>query len=267
METMRLTEKKKSSKGVIIGLLLFFIIGGAILYFAVKTEEEPSVVGTNPDETQTQSLVDIEAMDKEEIIRKNQSITYEVKDNKIKDSSNAKMKSNMTLPEISIEAEELTELNSDINKYYTEMFTSLKEQMASASSKYTYTVTYKVYDNMIEENKIISITIYERIVDDSAKKNTMNKIKTYNIDAASKEIITSSNNIAQTLFGKDYKTIIRDAIKDYVVSNKMMKETDFNYTYTGVKPFYIKDGKFHLIFNEGELVDKKYGVLDITVEK
>ena len=31
------------------------------------------------------------------------------------------------------------------------------------------------------------------------------------------------------------------------------------------KPFYIKEGKLHLIFNEGELVDSKYGVLDITI--
>lgn len=267
METMKLTEKKKSSKGVIIGLLLFFVIGGAILFFAIKAEEEPSVVGANPNDTQTQSLVDVEALNKEELAKKNQNITFEVTDKKIKDSSNTKMKSNMTLPMISIDNEELTEINSEINKYYTDMFDSLKDQMASASSKYTYTVTYKVYDNMIEENRIISITIYERIVDDSAKKNTMDKIKTYNIDAASKEQINVSNNIAQTLFGKDYKTIIRDTIKNYVISNKMIKEAEFNYTYTGVKPFYIKDGNLHLIFNEGELVNEKYGVLDIIIEK
>lgn len=265
METMKLTEKKKSSKGVVIGLLLFFIIGGAILYLGLKMEEEPEVVGTSTDNTETQSLVDVDKANKDELTKKNQSIEYSVTDKSIKDSSNAKMKAKMTLPVISIEGEELSSINSEINKYYTDMFNSLKEQMASASSKYTYTVTYNVYENMIEENKVISITIYERIVDDSAKKNTMNKIKTYNIDAATKEQITQSNNIAQILFGKDYKTIIRNSIKDYVVSNKMMKESDFNYTYTGVKPFYIKEGKLHLIFNEGELVDSKYGVLDITI--
>ena len=266
METMRLTEKKKSSKGVVIGLFLFFVIGTAILVFAIKTEEEPVTVGTSTD-TQTQSLVDVEEIDKEALKEKNQNIEYSVKDNNITDTSNAKMKANMTLPVISIDAKELTTINQDINKYYTEMFASLKEEMASATSKYTYKVTYNVYDNMIEENKIISVTIYERIVDDSAKKNTMNKIKTYNIDAATKEQITQSNDIALTLFGKEYKTVIRDAIKDYVVSNNMMNEEDFNYTYIGVKPFYIKDGEFHLIFNEGELVDSKYGVLDITIKK
>lgn len=266
METMRLTEKKKSSKGVVIGLLLFFIIGGTILAFALKMEEEPQTVGSNAD-TQTQSLVDVEAADKEALKEKNKNISFNVSDKSIKDTSNSKMKANMTLPVISIENEELTSLNSEINKYYTDMFASLKEKMASATSKYTYTVTYNVYDNMVEENKIISVTIYDRITDDSAKKNTMDKIKTYNIDTATKEQITQSNTIAQEIFGKDYKTIIRDAIKDYVVSKGMMKEADFNYTYTGLKPFYIKDGKFHVVFNEGELVDSKYGVLDITIEK
>ena len=266
METMRLTEKKKSSKGVVIGLVLFFAIGTAILVFGIKTEEEPVTVGNSTD-TQTQSLVDVEKVDKESLKEKNQNIKYSVTDKKITDSSNSKMKANMTLPLISIDSEELTTINEEINKYYTEMFSSLKEEMGAATSKYTYKVTYNVYDNMVEENNIISVTIYERIVDDSAKKNTMDKIKTYNIDAATKEQISQSNDIALTLFGKEYKTVIRDAIKDYVVSNNMMKEADFNYTYTGVKPFYIKDGEFHLIFNEGELVNSKYGVLDITVKK
>lgn len=266
METMRLTEKKKSSKGVVIGLLLFFMIGTAILVLAVKTEEEPVTVGSSND-TQTQSLVDVEQVDKENLKQKNKNIEYNVKDSTVTDKSNAKMKANMTLPLISISNEEITTINEDINKYYTNMFSNLKKEMASATSKYTYKVTYNVYDNMVEENKIISVTIYERIVDDSAKKNTMNKIKTYNINAATKEQITQSNDIALTFFGKEYKTVIRDAIKDYVVSSKMIKEEEFNYTYTGVKPFYIKDGELHLIFNEGELVDTKYGVLDITVKK
>lgn len=266
METMRLTEKKKSSKGVVIGLLLFFIIGTAILVFGIKTEEQTVTVGTSTD-TQTESLVDVEKVDKEVLKEKNQNIEYSVTDKKITDSSNSKMKANMTLPVISIDSEELTIINGEINKYYTEMFSSLKEEMSSVTSKYTYKVTYNVYDNMVEGNNIISVTIYERIVDDSVKKNTMDKIKTYNIDAATKEQITQSNDIALTLFGKEYKTVIRDAIKDYVVSNNMMNEKDFNYTYTGVKPFYIKDGEFHLIFNEGELVDSKYGVLDIIVKK
>ena len=105
METMKLTEKKKSSKGVVIGLLLFFIIGGTILYFGLKMEEEPAVVGTSADNTQTQSLVDVDKANKDEITKKNQSIQYVVKDKIIKDTSNSKMKANMTLPVISLDGE------------------------------------------------------------------------------------------------------------------------------------------------------------------
>lgn len=264
METMRITEKRKSSKGVIIGLLVFFIIGAAILFFALKSEKEPEVVGKNND-TEVQSLVDVDAQ-KEETINKNKAIDYSVVDKKIKDVSSSKMKANITIPVISIDNTELTQINSEINTYYTEMFNSLKSKMATASSNYTYTVTYNAYDNIVGTRKIISVTIYERIIDDSAKKNTMNKIKTYNIDAATKEEVTQSD-LAQEIFGKDYKTIIRDKIKEYVVSNKMMKESEFLYTYTGLKPFYIKNNEFHVLFNEGELVDSKYGVVDITVKE
>lgn len=266
METMKLTEKKKSSKGVIIGLLLFFIIGGTILFFAMRAEEEPAVVGSVPTSTQTESLVDVEKENKNSY-EENKKIEYKVEDKTITDKSNNKMKANVTMPVISVSGEELTNVNDEISKYYTEMFSSLKEKMSSAKSTYTYTVTYNVYDNMVGDKKIISVTIYERILDDSAKKNTMDKIKTYNIDAKTKEIITQSSSIAQELFGKDYKTIIKNNLKDYVVEKKMMNESEFNYTYTGLNPFYIKNDEFHLVFNEGELVNEKYGVIDITITK
>lgn len=266
METMRLTEKKKSSKGVIIGLLLFFIIGGTILFFAMRAEEEPAVVGSVPTSTQTESLVDVEK-ENNNSYDDNKKIEYNVVDKKITDNSNTKMKANITIPVISVSGTELSNINEEINKYYTEMFSSLKDKMSSANSKYTYTVTYNVYENMVGNNKIISVTIYERIVDDSAKKNTMDKIKTYNIDAATKENITQSSSIAQELFGKDYKTLIKNSLKDYVVEKKMMNESEFNYTYTGLNPFYIKNDEFHLVFNEGELVNEKYGVIDITITK
>jgi len=267
METMKLTEKKKSSKGVVIGLLLFFVIGGAILFVALKMEDEPITVGANIDDEQTQNLVKVEENDKDEELKKTAEITYNVEENEIIDKSNKKMKANIKIPVISVDNEKLDNINNEINKYYTEMYNGLKEKMSSASSNYTYKVTYNVYDNIVEDKRIISVTIYERIVDDGAAKNTMNKIKTYNIDVSTKEQIIQSSDIAQSIFGKEYKTIIRDAIKEYVVSNKMVSESDFTYTYTGLKPFYIKENKFHLIFNEGDIVDSKYGVLDIIVEK
>ena len=69
------------------------------------------------------------------------------------------------------------------------------------------------------------------------------------------------------MLGKDYKMIVRNSIKGYVVSKKLMDESDFTYALTGLENYYIKDSKIHIIFNEGELVDKKHGVLDITIEE
>ena len=42
METMHYSERKKSSKGPIIGFLLFTIIGVTILVLAMQAEEQPT---------------------------------------------------------------------------------------------------------------------------------------------------------------------------------------------------------------------------------
>lgn len=263
METMHYSEKRKSSKGPIIALLLFMIIGGAIIVYGISTEEEPVIVGSQ--ESDIQRLVEIEKEDIEAIKNENESITYTVEDVKYNDTSNSKIKSDMTLPKISIQGEELTEINADIDSEYNNLFSKLKEQMASAESKYTYVVSYKVYENMIEEKKVVSITVYQRVRDDSAKKNTTEKVTTYNIDLTSKKLITESE-VAQSLLGKDYKSIIKEAAREYVVQEGMMKESEFTYALTGFEDYYVKEGVFHIIFNEGKLADEKYGLLDIEVK-
>lgn len=262
METMHYSEKKKSSKGFVIFFFLFVLIGGAIIIFAMSNENEPVVVGSQ--ETNIQRLVDMEKEEKEETKNKNANITYEVKDVTHNDSSNSKIKSQITVPKITVDGEELTEINSEIDKEYTDIFSKLKDQMKDVDSKYTYIVSYNVYENMVGSDKILSVTIYQRVKDDIAKKNTTEKITSYNIDLAKKEKITEFS-VASSILGKDYKSIIKGKVQDYVVEKGMMKESEFTYAITGLEDFYIKDGVFHIIFNEEKLVDKKFGVLDIEV--
>lgn len=262
METMHYSEKKKSSKGFVIFFFLFVLIGGAIIIFAMANETDPVVIGSN--ESDIQRLVDIDKEEKEETKTKNQNITYEVSDVTHNDSSNTKIKSEMTLPKITVEGEELTEINEEIDKEFTDIFSKLKEQMKSVESKYTYIVSYNIYENMVDTDKILSVTIYQRVRDDSAKKNTTEKVSTYNIDLATKEKVTEFS-VAASILGKDYKSIIKGKVQDYVVENNMMNEEDFTYAITGLEDYYIKDGVFHIIFNEEKLVDKKFGVLDIEV--
>ncbi len=264
METMHYSEKRKSSKGPVIALLLFVLIGGAIIFYAIRTEEDPVVIGSQ--ESDIQRLVEMEKEDTLALKSENENISYSVEDVKYKDTSNLKIKSDMTLPKIKVKDEELVEINNKIDTEYTELFTKLKEQMSSAESKYTFIVSYNVYENMIDEKKVISITIYQRVRDDSAKKNTTEKVTTYNIDLSSKQILTESE-IAQSILGKDYKSVIKNSVKEYVVKQGMMKESEFTYALTGLEDCYVKEGKFHIIFNEGKIVDQKYGVLDIEVEE
>lgn len=261
METMRYNETKKSSKGPIIALILFVLVGGGIIFWAINSEQEPVVVGET--KSDVQRLVDTESS--EVITQKNAAISYEVKDKTSSDKSNKKIKSNITVPEIYISGEALTEKNAEIEKKYTDLFAGLKSQMSSATNSFTYTVSYSAYDNMVGVDKILSLTLYQRVTDDAAKKNTTEKIESYNIDLATKKEATQEA-VALEILGKDYKTKIQDTVKQYVVSKKMISESNFSYTITGLENFYVKESKFHIVFNEGELVDKKYSVLDIIIE-
>ena len=47
----------------------------------------------------------------------------------------------------------------------------------------------------------------------------------------------------------------------------MIDSDKYNYSLTGLENYYIKDGVFHIVFNESEIVDKKYGVIDIEIKE
>lgn len=164
-----------------------------------------------------------------------------------------------------INGEDLSDINSEIEQEYNKRFTSLKEQMKNAENKFTYTVTYNKYENVINDRRILSLTIYQRVIDDASKKSTTNKVESYNIDLVAKKLV-EQQDVMLDLFGKEYKTKVNEIIKNYVVNKGYIKESEYIYTLTGLENYYIKDEKMHILFNEDEIVDKKYGVLDITIE-
>ena len=267
METMRYQENKKSGKWPIIAFVLFVIVGGALIYLGIANENNPQIVGSVREEVQ--SLVDIYA---EETIAKVEEekisiedIDFKVKDKTYSNSENKNFKANMVLPRVYVSDEELTQINEDIYSKYIKLFNSLKDEMEDMENSFTFKTSYKYYDNVIGDKRILSITVHQRILDDKEGTTTTDKVETYNIDLEKKEIITESN-IATMIFGKEYKTIIKNEIKDYVVENNMIKEEEYVYALTGMENYYIKDEVFHIIFNEGELVDKKYKVVDIEIE-
>lgn len=268
METMRYQENKKSGKWPIIFFVMFVLIGGGLIVLGILNEDSPQIVGTKKEEVQ--GLVDIYAKEtmadiyEEEKIDINK-ITYDLSDEVIKDDSSKKFKASIVLPKITVMDKELTKINEEIKNKFNKLYDSLKSEMDSVENSFTFKTSYKFYENIIGDKKVLSITIHQRIIDDKAGTTTTDKIVTYNIDLAKKEIVEESD-IALAIFGKEYKTIIKNAIKNYVVKNNMMEENNFVYALTGLENYYIKDGIFHIIFNENELVDKKYKVLDIEIK-
>lgn len=263
MDTMHYTEKKKSSKGFVIFFLMFVIIGAAILVLSMTHEKEPVVIGST--ESEINRLVDLDKVEKEEIVAKNNAITFKVEEKKHTDNSNSKIKANIVVPSLYIDGEELTELNTKINDKYVSMFEGIKSQLSNAEHKYTYSVSYNVYDNLIDTSRIISIVITEKNVDDASGNSISQKVSTYNIDIATKKEITLTE-VAVKYLGKDYKTKIKEKTVSYLVSNNIMKEEEYVYALTGFENFYIKNSNFHIVYNEGELTtNKKYSIIDIEV--
>ena len=269
METMRYQENKKNGKWPIIFFSIFVVVGGALIALGIANEDAPQVVGGAREEVQ--SLVDIYAeetmaniYEEEEKIDIDE-ITFEIDDEIITDDSNKNFEANIELPKITVADKELTDINSKIKEEFTKVYNSLKSEMTLVENSFTFKTTYKYYDNVIGDKRILSITVHQRIVDDKEGTTTTDKVVTYNIDLEKCELVNELD-ISLAMFGKDYKTVIKNAIKDYVVKNEMMEEDKFVYSLTGLENYYIKDGVFHIIFNEAELVDRKYKVLDIEIK-
>lgn len=184
METMRFRETKKSSyKLQIFSIVLFLAVGSTITYFAICNEKEPVIIGQNQSDITVSSNIDESnaLAEIEEPLESNSGI-FEVTDKTISDKTNKKIKANIKLPVITIKDEALTKLNDEIYNKFNDTYKSFKELMKDADNSFTYTVTYKVYDNIIGNKNILSITIHERMIDDSANTESMEKIHSYNIN-------------------------------------------------------------------------------------
>lgn len=270
METIRFTEKRKSTKWPAIFVISFLIFGGAFVAYGIKFEDNPKMLGFSTEATS----VDVNALENvsmtdEEKLAKAMSLNYEIKEVSSIDKSTANYVSDIHLPTIYVDGKEITELNAKIQSEYTTRFENLKSNVSEkAESNYSFNVNYKYYDNIVGTQKIVSLVIDQQIVDTDSKKVTSEKLTTYNVDLASKQTV-SQNDVLLELFGKDYKEIVKSQVKDYVVSNKLISESKYNYEITGLENFYIQDGEFHMVFNmdSDAIVNDSKGILDIKIEK
>lgn len=254
-------NKKKSKKGIAF-FVLFTFVGTVATFYMMANEPEPIVIGqdmyipvTSPN---TNNEVEIYS---EKYIS---AIKYDVKNDIFKTSA-GKFKCNIAVPKISIEGEELSEINDKISNKFLVRYNSVKEEVQNLENKFTYKVTYNKYESMVGGKKLISFTFYERIIDDSIATDVTYKLYGYTIDLATRKIV-SQDEVAVTVLGSTYRNIIKDSIKDFVVSKKLFDNDTYNYSLTGFEEFYVKGGKLHIMFNVGEMGDNK-DYLDIEIEQ
>ena len=267
METMSYNKIRKKRKSVgVYAYFLFIILGTTLVAYSIINEPKPTVLGKDP-------LKDIEIYDDEdkaeEVTSTNtvnlDDITYDVSAETVTNKE-GNFSINMSLPVVSINGIALDEINSDIKKHYEDRASTILEQMKSAENKFTYKVTHKKYENKVGDRRIVSITIHERIIDNALGSTTTDRVDAYNIDLAEEKVLSQEDTALEVL-GSNYSALIREQVKSTVIASKMIAESKYNYTITGMEQFYVKENKFHMLLNEGEVVDKSYGVVDIAITK
>lgn len=261
METMNYNrDNKKNSKSGIITFVLFACLGTAATFYMIANEPEPQILGQDmyiPVTSPNTNEVDIYS---EEYIA---SIKYDIK-NDVTKSTSGKFKANIAVPVISIESEELIQINDEILNKFLVRYNSVKDEVQNLENKFTYKVTYNKYENSVGGKRILSFTFYERIIDDSKGTDVTYKLYAYNIDLATRKLITQ-DEAAVSILGSTYKTIIRQQIKDFVIAKKLFTDETYTYSLTGLEEFYVKNGKLHIMFNPGEMGDNK-DYLDIVID-
>lgn len=267
METIRYTERRTTKKWPAIVVMIFLIAGGCFVAYAIKNEDNPRMLGLSfePAATTIDGLESVEMTDAEKL-EQAMNLNYEVKEISSKDQSRKNYVSDIHLPAIYVDGKEITELNAKIQSEYTNRFETLKEQMVDADSNYSFNVTYTYYDNIVGLKKVVSLLVKQQIIDVDSQKVTSEKLTTYNVDLSSKKTLAQSDVLLDIL-GKDYKEVLKTSVKDYIVNNKYVSESQYNYEITGLENFYIQDSKFHIVFNPetDSIVPKNSGIIDIEI--
>lgn len=251
-------DKKNFNIGIFL-IVLFIVLGSVVVIYSMINEPQPVIIGQD-------ALVELNDDEVIEVVAEPvKDVNYRV-NNRIKNESVGNFKINISLPQIKVDEIEITDINNIIFNKFEERYTTLKEENGkSLENKFTYKVTYKKYETKLENGeKLLSLTIYERIIDDSKGIDTMYKLYGYTINL-NKKVLLKQEDISPDLLGPNYKALIKEQVKSYVINNKMILENKYTYSLTGLEEFYVKDGQLHIIFNTGEIVDSKYEHLDITI--
>lgn len=261
METMNYNrDNNKNKKAGIISFMLFICIGTAGTIYLIANEPKPQVLGEDMYIPVTSENTEVNVYEERDI----DVIQYSSKSKTYTDSS-SKFSANIKYPEITIDSVKQENLYNEMLSKFKERYEKVKEEASSLENKFTYKVTYNEYESKINSHRLVSYTFYERIIDDETGLDTTYKLYGYTIDVAESKIL-DQESVAKIILGSTYKNILKDAVKDYAIENKLFTESSYSYVLTGFEEFYVKGEKLHIMFNVGELGNKK-DYIDILIEE
>lgn len=261
METMNYNrDNKKNKKAGIISFMLFICIGTAGSIYLMANEPKPKVLGEDMYIPVTSENTEVNVYEERDI----DSIQYSSKSKTYTDNS-SKFSANIKYPEITIDSVKQEDLYNEMLNKFKERYEKVKEEASSLENKFTYKVTYNEYESKINSHRLVSYTFYERIIDDETGLDTTYKLYGYTIDVGENKIL-DQESVAKIILGSTYKNILKDNVKDYAITNKLFTESSYSYVLTGFEEFYVKNEKLHIMFNVGELGNKK-DYIDILIEE
>mgnify|MGYP003317594693 CR=1 FL=1 len=152
METMNFREKKrKSLKGPIFGITSFLVIGTGVITYAMINEQEPTIIGNSGSLLTGNIPTVIEENALTALSENDLANMYEIKINYVSDTTNSKIKSDLSIPFVYIDGKELADFNSEINTKFTAAYNSFKETMQSVEHNFTYRVNYESFHNIVKQ--------------------------------------------------------------------------------------------------------------------
>lgn len=256
MEMMNYNKINKKKSNIGLGFFLSFaVLGSSTVGYLLATEKEEVL---NTDAYKEVEVYEEETVDLDSISHETTIIC--------KTDKESMYKADIWVPSVSVDGVLLEDVNTSIKDKFVNKYEALKSDSEDTlENSMLYKTRYKEYVNEIGDTKILSLVIEEKILD-ADDKLFSSRVYTYNIDMVTRELVYQ-DDVAPSVLGYDYRNVIKSSIKQYVIAKEYIKSEDYNYTYTGLEEYYMKDGKFHFVINSGDVYAKEYGIIDIVIEK
>ena len=256
MEMMNYDKINKRKSNVGLGIFLSFaVLGSSTVGYLLATEKEEVI--------NTDAFKEVEVYEEEKVDLDNISHSTTIICKTEKDSM---YKADIWLPSVSVDGVLLEDVNASIKDKFVNKYETLKlDSEDTLENTMLYKTRYEEYVNDLDDTKILSLVIEEKILD-ADNKEFSKRIYTYNIDMVTRELVYQ-DDVAPSILGYDYRNVVKSSIKQYVTLKEYIKSDEYDYTYTGLEEYYIMDGKFHFVINPGDVYDRNYGIIDIVVEK